>query len=66
MDKDLKWLIIVAVGIVVVLGASLFLDSKYSCLIAYENQQPEWGIMSGCRIVVNGKLTPTDIVRELK
>ena len=42
-----------------------WLDNK-SCINSYSNFQPQWGVWTGCRIMVNGVLTPTDIVRELK
>jgi len=39
---------------------------KKSCLVAYENFQPSFALFSDCRIMVEGNLTPVDIVRELK
>jgi len=52
---------------VVIMGMSwlCFFVSEKKCLSSYENQNPEWGVWSGCRVVINGVLTPVDIVREL-
>lgn len=64
----MKEMIIVLVVFAVLIGtflcAALFM-TKIQCKSAYENYQPQWGIISGCRIMVDGKLTPVDIVREL-
>lgn len=61
--------IIILFTVVVVISGSIsslaFYARSIQCKSAYENYQPEWGIISGCRIVVGGKLTPVDIVREL-
>lgn len=50
--------------IVIALGA-YFYDKK-ECLSSYNNYLPQFSVFSGCRIMVNGLLTPVDIVRELK
>jgi hypothetical protein len=39
---------------------------KAQCLRSYSNFSPEWSVLTKCRIMVNGVLTPVDIVRELK
>lgn len=51
--------------ITIVFLIALFVDAE-KCMQSYEKYQPQWGLMSGCRIMVDGKLTPVDIVRELK
>lgn len=60
---------LVVVGVVAFIGAGvlslLYLKEK-QCLKSYENFTPEWSLLSGCRITINGILTPVDIVRELK
>jgi hypothetical protein len=40
--------------------------ARKNCLSAYSNYQAEYSFWKGCRIMVDGKMTPTDIVRELK
>lgn len=50
---------------VLLIGLKLFISER-RCLTSYENYQPAWGIFSGCRITFEGKLTPVDIVREIK
>ncbi len=70
MNSDLLSILGLFVGVVLVIGGGtgLFVNwvEQTSCLNSYENFQPQYGFFSGCRIVVNGILTPTDIVRELK
>ena len=39
--------------------------AKKACLKSYDSFQPEYTLWTNCRIVVNGVLTPVDIVREL-
>ena len=55
---------ILAFLILIFWGVAL-LRNKQS-LTSYSNFEPEWSFFSSCRIMVNGKLTPVDIVRELK
>lgn len=65
----MKDFIIISIGVTSMLGLLLFgisLLARAECLNAYENYQPQWGILHRCRIMVDGKLTPVDIVRELK
>jgi len=54
--------IILVVGLVSLIN--WMLDKQ--CLEAYSNFEPQWSFFSGCRIVIDGKLTPVDIVRELR
>jgi len=54
--------IVFSVGLVSLLN---WMSNK-QCLTAYSNFEPQWGFFSKCRIVVDGKLTPVEIVRELK
>lgn len=55
---------VVAVFTISIIGSAIFVH-KVKCESAYENYQPQFGVISGCRIMVEGKLTPVDIVREL-
>lgn len=50
--------------IAVLIGTALYY--RQQCLEAYENYQPQWGIITQCRVMVDGRLTPVGIVRELK
>lgn len=55
-------------GFILLIIASIFganYLSGVSCRAAYANYQPEYGFFTGCRVMWNGKLTPTDIVREI-
>ena len=64
--KEIICLFILAIiGGIGVYSAAYFVE-RQSCLSAYENLQPQFGPFSGCRIMVDGVLTPVDIVRELK
>jgi len=54
-------IVIVVIGAVVTFA---FWVSEKSCLESYSNFQPQWGIFTDCRIIVDGVLTPVDIVRE--
>jgi hypothetical protein len=51
--------------IFVVLFGSVYLLERKTCLDSYAEFQPSWGFFTNCRIVVDGKITPVDIVREL-
>lgn len=42
-----------------------FLEKK-NCLSSYSNYEPQYGFWTECRVMWNGKLTPTDIVRLIK
>jgi hypothetical protein len=67
--EDFKVVVVIVLVILLAVGGSCSLGillAKKSCLASYQNFQPEWGFFEGCRIVVDGKLTPVDIVRELK
>ena len=55
-------LIVILIGVV---GIGILM-ANLSCINSYSNFEPQWGILTGCRIMVDGKLTPVDIVRELK
>ena len=64
--KDL--FISIIIGIIVVSFAiylGIFIAKK-TCLESYSNFQPEYSIFKSCRIMVDGVMTPIDIVREFK
>jgi len=57
----------VILGITAVLVYGLAMGIKQpQCLASYENYSPEFGFWEGCRIMVDGELTPVDIVRKMK
>ena len=65
---DLKvWLVVIM--IVVLLEGGLVavanILSGISCRESYAPYQPQYSIMTGCRIMWKGVLTPTDIVRTI-
>jgi hypothetical protein len=53
------------IGVIFLIGIGVNQFVRASCLQSYENYQPQYGFISGCRIVVYGVLTPTDIVVKL-
>lgn len=61
-------ILFVTMVIVVVTWLSVIINSLVgaSCLHAYDAYQPQYSYLSGCRIMVEGKLTPVDMVREIK
>ena len=67
--NDLTLVILFILGFILLLTGvcygALQID-RVVCLNSYSNFQPQWGFFTSCRIMVNGVLTPVDIVRELK
>lgn len=66
MDEDLIKITGGIVLLIVLLIAGVFYLDKMSCLQSYESYKPQWGIVTGCRIEVDGKLTPVYVYREIK
>lgn len=66
MSKEDKIISIVVLLLLVFITVGAITFKRKVCITAYKDYNPQWGLMSGCRIVVDGKLTPVDIVRELK
>lgn len=69
MDSDTSIIVSAILGLIfiiflAVLGGNQL--SKSACLTGYENYQPQYGFITGCRIMHDGKLTPIDIVREIQ
>lgn len=50
--------------IVVVLSSYFFVKTR--CLESYSYYHPQFTFFTGCRVEWNGKMTPVDIVREIK
>jgi len=69
METETKFTIGLILGIILfILGivwSVMWMENK-KCLAAYSNFEPQWSFFSKCRIMIDGKLTPTEIVRELK
>lgn len=65
MNNSSQFTICVAT-VIIGLFALVAVMSRASCLSGYSEYQPRWGMVSGCRIIHDGKLTPTDIVREVQ
>lgn len=65
----MKLIILIATSvclfILLMVVGGFWLDSKY-CLTAYQEYQPNWSVWGGCRVMWDGKLTPVDIIREIK
>jgi len=70
MDKDEVKVVVSFIGIIIMAVILLIFGvnalAKAQCLASYSNYQPQYTILSGCRVMWNGVLTPTDIVREMK
>lgn len=64
--KEITLFIIVTIGVIGLILFGVNALTRKSCLESYSSYTAEYGFWTGCRIMVDGKLTPTDIVRELK
>lgn len=56
-------MLILACIFIVLLSYVLF---KKECLTSYENYQPNFSFFGDCRVMIDGKLTPVDMVKILK
>lgn len=56
-------LIVVAFFSVLMVG-SFLLERNY-CMSAFEDYSPKWGVISGCRIKFQGKLTPVKMIKNI-
>ena len=65
--KEVIAIVFGAVVVVVLFTSALIYGLvRPTCLAAYENYEPQWGFFSGCRVMWNGVLTPTDMIREIE
>lgn len=55
--------IIVLVLIITITGG--FLIDKASCKNKYQEFQPQYSLLGGCKVMWSGRLTPIDIIREI-
>lgn len=55
--------------VIVVIWIMIFFPINYAlrkgCESAYSQYEPQYGYLSGCRIMWNGVLTPTDMVKNV-
>ena len=42
-----------------------FLIDKASCKNKYQEFQPQYSLLGGCKVMWSGRLTPIDIIREI-
>ncbi len=64
-----SFVVVVALGICLVVGGIVGLNyfrASYICHAQYSEYQPQYGYLSGCRIMWNGKLTPPYIIYAQK
>lgn len=52
------------VGVLFVVGFISYLSNRISCFKKYSDYQPEYTLFGGCRIELNGKMTPVEAVRS--
>lgn len=67
MEK--KEILVLAFSTVVFILGALYLSNqmaKISCYQSYSEYKTDYGFYSGCRIMWNDKLTPVEIIREIK
>lgn len=65
-DDEGCLIIVVVVGFLFLLLGGAYGVSRGQCLKSYENYNPQYSVMGGCRIMQEGKLTPTEMIRELR
>ena len=53
------------VGIVVAVFGFVFYISSHVCYSSFAEYNPQWGVWSGCRIEWQGKMTPTDMIKNI-
>jgi len=51
-------------GVLIALG--IYFIERPSCLSKWEDYNPTWGIYEGCRIVINGRRTAVESLRQLE
>lgn len=52
------------VGVLFVFGFISYLSNRISCFMKYSEYHPEYTFFGGCRIELNGKMTPVEAVRS--
>lgn len=72
--EDFKEIMAMIVGVLLLVFVVVFSGvipivysiNKKSCLSAYNEYTPSYTLWGGCKVEWNGKLTPVDIIREIK
>ena len=69
--EDFKELMAMIVGVtlIITIVVTPFLGyrlERKQCLTAYEAYTPSYTFWGGCKVEWSGKLTPVDIIREIK
>lgn len=65
---DAKFAAVIALGTLLLLAAMVVLFiavDRASCLAAWSAFRPQWTVMSGCRVSVDGRMTPVEAVRKV-
>jgi hypothetical protein len=65
MDKDEILAIIIILALIVLPLYGTYFFIKQQCLQSYSEYQPEYSLLTKCRVMHNGKITPVDIIREM-
>ena len=55
----------IILSVILITFVPAYLFSKSHCMKAYENYEPNFSIVGGCRVKWSGRLTPVDIIREI-
>lgn len=67
--RDFIWAISVMLTIsaifIGITAPTAFIISRASCISSYSDYSPEYGVLSGCRIMWHGKRTPVDAIRNI-
>lgn len=64
--KDVLTFIVVLGLIIWGLFSLVNVLTRRSCIEGYSAYEPQYTFITGCRIMVDGKLTPTEIIREVQ
>jgi hypothetical protein len=64
--SEIKGFIITFIVICIMIGIGVYHVDKQTCLVSYENYKPQYSFFGGCRVNWNERITPVDIIREIK
>lgn len=54
------------VGFALLVGTPAYFVTRAECHAAYAEYNPEFGFFSGCRIEWQGRMTPVELIREIR
>lgn len=57
------YVIAIVISIFAAIIALTYFVNKKNCRIAFSEYSPEYTFWGGCRIELNGKMTPVDMIR---